>query len=65
MDETAAAYLHERELPYFTMFGQGSRPYKDLEGEPRSGGAGLAIPAPISNLPVHAEEQNILLVSCL
>ena len=33
MDETAAAYLHERELPYFTMFGQGSRPYKDLEGK--------------------------------
>ena len=34
MDETAAAYLHERALPYFTMFGQGSRPYKDLEGKP-------------------------------
>ena len=33
MDETAAAYLREEGLPYFTMFGQGSNPYKDLKGE--------------------------------
>ena len=32
MDEVAAAYLHEEGLPYFTMFGQGSRPYTDLKG---------------------------------
>ena len=51
MDETAAAYLHERKLPYFTMFGQGSHPYKDLEGEPRPASAGLAFPAPLLNLP--------------
>ena len=32
MDEIAAAYLHEEGLPYFTMFGEGSRPYTDLIG---------------------------------
>lgn len=32
MDEVTAAYLHEEGLPYFSMFGEGSRPYKDLKG---------------------------------
>ena len=51
MDETAAAYLHERELPYFTMFGQGSRPYKDLEGKPWPPRAELSYLTPLSQLP--------------
>ena len=33
MDEVTAAYLHEEGLPYFSMFGEGSRPYTDLRGE--------------------------------
>ena len=33
MDEITAAYLHEEGLPYFSMFGQGSRPYTDLRGD--------------------------------
>lgn len=33
MDEVTAAYLHEEGLPYFTMFGQGISPYKDLKGD--------------------------------
>lgn len=32
MDDTTAAWLHEEGLPYFTMFGQGTNPYKDLKG---------------------------------